>query len=295
MTPQEFIKKFELPSAIFQEHLVEWTESLGFSAYEEHANGYASLYKIGIWKEDLEKETSLKPLHITVTYGKKTRDGLSIGLPTSGVWDPIDLISENEYFLNTKSGVFFHNNKEIRGITIIQEINKLHHKPTKTLRGFWLRTKLIFVRKILKSIIKFCFYLISYLQYILWGEYVSLYDDLKSTEPWGPLEIITQTERLKGERRVLFDIFGFKVEARIAYVYSFFHLALYLFFWYLDYKPKLLIDIFKNPFLTLMYTILSLGMTKAILSSFFVKPRLYGLLGVIQKYYYNSQLRKIRI
>jgi hypothetical protein len=65
------------------------------------------------------------------------------------LFDPIELISTNEFYYNSQTKIFTHKSRPLSPREFLQTIDDLHRKPTKLIRGIALRAKLIFFRVVL--------------------------------------------------------------------------------------------------------------------------------------------------
>src|SRR3989344_9404738 len=75
-----FKKKFGLPRDGYSEPIDLQDAGVGFSVYKEQDDlrrkDFKSMFKVYIKKEELEKTGDIKPIVITVSYGKTTEDGI---------------------------------------------------------------------------------------------------------------------------------------------------------------------------------------------------------------------------
>ncbi len=261
MNSQEFSQLFRLPWKNFSTAF-PWTDKyVGFSTYEDHKMGFASLVKIGY---DPQVSDIVKPLYITATYGKKIDDGLSLTSFQRKLTDPVD-ISSDEYSFNIETNQFFYNGKEVNPEEILREIDRSHNKPKKSFRGFFLRIRL-WIRDHLRDLFKFLFEKTAATHYKRYGEKFSLYSaDFKEPENHLKPVLPPFLEHSKPDGAV--DILGYKVEAWVAILYAVIHLGLYFIFYYLDIKPSWIITMLKNNFLTVVYVISTLGLMNAVLST----------------------------
>ena len=289
-----FKKKFGLPRDGYSEPIDLQDAGVGFSVYKEQDDlrrkDFKSMFKVYIKKEELEKTGDIKPIVITVSYGKTTEDGIILVSGDlngdhfgRGLNWPAELIIKDEFFYNTRTHDFSYKKQVISGKKILDKVNNWHLKPTR-LDGFWHIIKSFCFHVILAGFFKMLFYIVSGFQYLVSGRKVNFY-----------LRIEDQISPQDTPGKII-EIFNYKVETWIAVVYAIIHLLIvYPVSFYYDYKPKFLVDIFKNSFLTVMYAIISLGLTDAILSKL---PRVYftkSLLSFIQEKYYEMLSKNIKI
>jgi len=257
---QEFKKQFGLPCYGFLEP-IDFTDGIfGFGAFKKYSDGYASLFKISIGKEWLEKEDPLKPLFITMSYGKETEDGLLLSSSTTkikkNITGPIDLTSNDEFFYNIETHEFFHKKKKINASDVLKYVDEWHIKPTKLIKGFWLRIKLIFWRVIATSAIKYTSNFLVYCLYFISGTKISnniwqrtIFKDSAKQED------IPSSKETAGKT---IDMFGYKASVWSVIFYCLLHLLIYITFFFYNFRPKLVIEIITNNFLTIAYVIFSL-------------------------------------
>lgn len=294
MEQKEFKDQFRL-SSDFTEPVCFTDDNLGFSTFKEYPNGYASLFKIYIRKEELLKENELKILEASVSYGKKSENGIILSSSSEkikGLFDPIDLTSSDEFSFNFKTKKFFRKNKEIEANKVLELLDKWHIKTTKPLKNIWLITKLLWFHYILTGFWKFIFGVLAVLHYLVSGEKIKIFDDLKEPQNYGSPRL---KEPLNIEKSELIDLWGYKVKPWIAGIYSALHIFIYLILYKYNYRPEWLVTIFKNNFLTLVYGILSLGLANTILPILLKPINLKGPLAFIQSAYLNTAFKKLKI
>jgi len=296
---ESFKKKFGLPKNNFSEPIDITNVEIGFSVYNDHGRphkGFKSLFRVYINKFDLDNKEFEKPITITASYGKASEEGLitfSSEFKRKDNW-PVDLISENEFFYNIETEEFFdkseNKNEEIEGLDILIKIDNLHLKPTRRIKGFPFRFKLKFFHFI-AFIFKAIFYLLSVIQYLISGKKVSIFGRI--TELANSLYIRERSPAIKESGMI--DIFGYKVKPWIAVMYSLIHLSTYLICNKYNYRPVWLITIFTNNFLTLVYGIISLGITNSLLPRILKPITFLNLLKIIQSQYIKYISKKIKI
>lgn len=278
-----FKKKFDLSNNGFSEPIdLKDDKVIGFSVFKEQVQlqrrGFKSLYHVYIKREEFNKEDDKKSIIITAVYGKMTNGGLvsySSDFKIGSKW-PVELFSEGEFFYNTKTQDLFYNNEIISGIKLLQLIDAQHLKPSRPIKGAWFRAKKFYYYSI-STFLKLLFFLFSSIQYLFSGKKVNFYlFEKDSINPEAKLG-----KHLK--------IFEYIVEAWIGVIYALIHFVAYCFLLYYDVRPLWLITIFKNPFLTVMYVIISLGLLDATLSKL---PRFY-FMGIILAFLRERYIRVV--
>ncbi|MBP9866609.1 MAG: hypothetical protein KBC41_00835 [Candidatus Pacebacteria bacterium] len=293
----EFKLKFNLPQNGFLEPVDLQDTQVGFSVYKEReTKGFKSLFRVYIRNEDIEKEYILKPVVVSVSYGKETENGITISssnFKRGRDW-PIELISEKDYFYNIKINNFFDkNNKIISGIDILKQVDIQHLKPTRPIAGISIRTKLFLFHGILASIIIFVFNIFSGLQYFISGKKIHIFENLTESKYYLNQSLKKDIVSTNGRG---IKIFEYEVEAWVAALYCSFHLFIYGLFYFFNYKPAWLTNIFTNNFLTTMYGIVSLGLANTILPKILKANKIfYPILSFLQTLYFKCAFKKFKI
>jgi hypothetical protein len=294
---QEIFKtKFDLPKNGFMEPVNLIDAEVGFSVYKiRKQEGFKSLFRVYIKNENLKSNGNIKPITISASYGKEDKDGIvisSTGFKRKLNW-PVELKSEDDFFWDIKTYDFLDKKGEtVSGIYILNEIDKLHTKSTKTISGFRIRTKIWYFQMLTPFLIKIIFDFISSLQYLISGKKIHIFSGIR--EPENQTGFSHDPMSIKRGQKI--KIFEYEVEAWIAVLYCIAHLLFYSVFYLLNYWPSYLIIIFKNNFLTLTYGIVSLGIANAILPKLLGQNNLLiSLLEIIQKLYFKSASKKIKI
>ena len=180
----------------------------------------------------------------------------NINLKTICFWD-----SKKNNFINK-------NNKIIEPINIIKNLLQEHLKPSKVILGSIERFKrylkwtvFFYIFKCLSKITRIIFYLFSGSTIIIKKEigfeYYLMNIDKEIT--------ISLNKKLHNK----IELNGFKLNLISAVSYSAIHFILFLILFYTNLYPKILIIIFKVPFLTVTYTIISLTIFTIILPKIF--------------------------
>ncbi len=264
MTPQDFINKFRLPLKGFS-NPIAWQDGVGFSLVQEHGNTFASLYKFGL---NLASEEQRKPLWVGVSYGKNTSRGISLGSGENGVWDPIDLDFNKDFTYDPTTDKFFKNDKEIDPQQIIHDLERIHKLPTKKIKGFKLRSRLRFWRKIIPGILKFVDLLTRIFLWIVSGETTEP-DIFKRSiserldRPDRPFHGLPETKDASFNESRTLSFFGYSAKRWSVVFYCSIHLIAYTLFFFSDKHWSLLGNIFGNSFLALCYAVVSFTVTEA--------------------------------
>lgn len=297
---KEFVGKFNLPRNGFLQPAI-FDKDFGFSVEkrrEHEGEAFASLYKFYISPENLNTDESRKAIFVSVSYGKKTDEGIIL---SSSEWKdkrrlnwPIGLQSKDEFYYDFLSKTFFHKDREITAENILNQIEKWHNKPTKV-DGWWLVARLFFFQVFLARLFRILFEIIAWFQYVFSGEKIKIFQDLREGErAFYAQTFIKKSVKTSSDSPI--DIFGYKVKPSIAFGYSLFHLLTYLILEAIDFKPLWLVTIFKVEFLTIMYAIISLGLANSFFPIIF-KPGdpIKTLLRFIQGEYLKNLSRNIPI
>lgn len=282
---QKFKGQFELPTDSFL-NPVDFIDAFGFSTLKKHKNNYVSVFSVILSKEHLASDNPLKPIQINVSYGKETDRGIltaSSSEKIKGMFDPIDLVSSDDFFYNIETGDFFHKDSKVKAKYILEYIDKLHIKSTKPFRGLWLRVKLIFWRVVVLWLIKILSGLFVRILNLITGAKVSknIWNRVVSQDRIE--KEINSPEIIEGKT---IDFFGYKASARAIIFYCYLHLSLYIFFSIYNFRPNVLMVLFKNNFLTIIYIISSLSLVEIVLPNilkFFIKKTSILFLKVVDK------------
>jgi len=269
MTSADLVQKFGLPFSGFSDP-IEWTDGVGFSLIKDRYGNFASIYKIG--KSNTAHETGLIPLWITVTYGKKSNDGISLGSGENGLKDPVDLDFSKDFFYDQENQKFFYHDKEISAHDILTRIENVHLKPTKIVAGFPLRTRLWFWRKFLPGCIKFLDWGLINLYYLFTGRKIPKQDLVKryfhkkwkkETFNTRPNSDTPQTPITSFEPVKTINFFGYQAPRWSVVFYCFLQLLLYfLNVYYFKITTPSVARLFRNNFLSLCYVVVSFAITE---------------------------------
>ena len=266
---------------------IRWTDAVGISRVKELPHDHASLYKIGINDEELGKNSERKRLSISVSYGKKVLEGISIG-SEGGLSSPVDFDNRDEFLVDINSKTFFQKERKIEAETLLGILEERHMRPTKLGRGFLLRSYLWFWRALLPGLVKFVDLLLLGLLWIISGETLKK-DSIGSRDLIGRLVNDWGTEKTKEGIKDKFeftvatsiDFFGYPAKRWSVVFYCVAHLILFILFSLFSIHSPLLESIFKNNFSSLCYVVVSFAITEAgipWLLKFLIgnTPRLYG-------------------
>ena len=289
----DFKSLFKIPSGKFLEPIDLMDVQVGFSLYTTSDNPeFKSLFRVYIKNEELDSQKSLKSVTATASYGKQTQDLNGILLSSNEYkrklnW-PIDLISEGDFFYDIQKNKLYYKDKNINGIELLEIVYSWHIKTTRPLGGFWVRSKLLWFHTIKPGFWKFIFQIVAIIQYLVSGEKIKIFHSLSNPHSY-------QYQSIDIKESELINLWGYKVKPWIAGTYAFLHLFGYSTLYYYNYKPTLLVTIFKIDFLTFMYGIVSLGLANTFLPILFSPIDLKGVLKSLQSIFWNSAIRKVKI
>ncbi|MFA5841132.1 MAG: hypothetical protein WC847_02590 [Candidatus Paceibacterota bacterium] len=265
MTTDDLVKQFNLPFANFSEP-IKWQGDVGFSTTQSYGDGYGSLYKFGIHSQ--KSEENLRNLSVSVSYGKETEGGISLGTGKRGIFNPLDLNFSDEFSYSESQGKFFHYGEVINAKDILLYIEKMHKKPTNLRKGFFLITKLWFWREALPAFIKFIDIILIYILLLISGEKIINNDIIKRYfskrfDEKNNQKTDTEFEFLDGGTMTFF---GYTAKRWSVVFYCSLHLVIYVFFFYLQNNHYILISrIGKNSFLIICYVVISFVITESVI------------------------------
>lgn len=262
ITSEDFRELFSFPYNDFSDP-IPWSDAVGMSRVKKYPNGFASLYKIGVVDREFRKETKRKQLWVTASYGKDTPNGITLG-SAEKISDPVDIEFKDEFSVDLETKTFYFKGKEISPLGILTLVEKNHTKPTKFVRGFILRVRLRFWRKLLPFLIKIFDVFIQCVLWIIsgertkedvWGRMIAdihtRYEDPIRTNRPTPLE---HREFKEGDT---IDFFGYKAKRWSVVFYSSVHLFIFIVAYIMDKQSPILTKLFSNSFLTLCYIVVS--------------------------------------
>ncbi|OGF63107.1 hypothetical protein A2662_02365 [Candidatus Giovannonibacteria bacterium RIFCSPHIGHO2_01_FULL_45_33] len=288
---QKFKDSFHLPFDNFLEP-TDYTDAFGFSTMKKYGNGYASAVGISISKEELTSPRTLKSLNVHVSYGKETPNGLVVSSSSEKIkklFDPIDLQSNDDYFYDIKDSKFYYKLDRTEAKQILIHIYNQHQKSTRPLRGLFLRAKLVFWRVILFHLIKQFFKITAFLFRIITDSEVSpsIWTWTLSTDRYQQHKTFNQPPVKEGK---IIEFLGYKASARSIIFYSYVHFFLFLIFFGLNYKPQILVAIFSNSFITVIYVITTISIFEIL-----VPKLLKFLLNTSTTWFRYTAFKKIKI
>lgn len=271
-----FIKAFNFKKIGFHDPVLLKDKKLGFSMKikydkkitrklkrQHKGSNYMALLYIYASDQDLyNKNLALKPIIARATPGFIGNNGEFRIFDNYKRSDPIELVSEGDYFYDVENNAFFKDEKKISADNIIQEIYDLHIKPTKILWGAYLRFKLLFWKTILFWLVnKFSQICILALQIISsnkhsYNVYERYFDIVNEDSVTSFEKHKEKKENIKGKKITLF---GYAAISRTTISYCGFHFIAYTIFAISDFTPQYITTVFTNNFLTVIYVILTLS------------------------------------
>lgn len=267
----EFINKFSLEKLGFFDISPLHIGGVGFRAKKnlKEVKGKISSLNIYIDEAEILHTNPLKKLIVSIYYGKESIAGVVIENENK-FFDPINIVSMNDYSYNSLSGDFFRGNEKIESIQIVREIYDKHIKPTKIFRGFSIRNKLWFYRIFLSWVFKVASLLFSCLIFLISGnkfkygfiEHINKRINIqKDISPKKPID----------ERKDKISFWGYKARPGCILSYSVLHFLVYVYLYFAEWKPDFVLTVFENTFLTLVYATMTLIIYDKILPKLFRK------------------------
>jgi len=305
---QTFIEKFNIYNKYGFFGLVPFIDNnygIGFSIKKrlnDSDNKNITLLQFSIRKTILNDEKiKQKPMNIGATYGRDNLDGVTIrDFEKTKLTDPIDIEFPDEYFYNIETGELYKNRKKITADKLINRVYNQHIKSTKPIKGFFLIIKLFLWWKLLYLAFRYLSKVFYFLLFLISGNryfYEPIFKEEilnnKVIKTEFPGEKITATkeeinEKLKEGKK--FNFFGYEASRWSIIFYSVLHLMFYIVFIYFNYKPTIVIVVFKNNFITLIYVIVSLWFMESVLPKIFMcSIRFFSCLS------FNSRHKRIKI
>lgn len=275
MTSTEFREKFKLPFASFS-NPTDWQDGVGFSVIEEGENGFASIYKIGFYVRD-SGVNPVKDIWVSVSYGKKTDGGISLGTTEGNLKTPIDLDFHKEFSYNTETDKFYFESKEIDPKDILLKIQKVHKLPTLIVKGLLLRLRLSLWRKIIPGGIKSADNILVRILWLISGERVK-------NDIMGRRLFEKSDEKIKmiefADSKTL-NFFGYQAKRWSVVFYCASHLIGYYAILKFGVPHYFFSEVFKNNFLSLCYVVVTFAIIEHSVPQFLkfiikFTPVLYG-------------------
>lgn len=254
---EKFKANFELPSDGFSSPIDIQDIEVGFSVLKiREQEGFKSLFRVFIPNEDLTRNTSLKRVTVTASYGKESEGGIVIASSEfkRGLNWPIELISEGEFYYNPESDSLIYKDEPIKGLDLLKKVDGWHTKPTRFITGFILRTKLGFWREWI-SVFPIIF---IWMLYLVSGDKVTRNLWERVAERRRSTDQSSQKPEKKESTKL--NLFGYMASQWALTVYSLLHLMIFLLVRRWDiHIPEIISEIFSNNFLTVLYVIITLG------------------------------------
>lgn len=274
-------------------------DAFGFSVRKKNENDDTeniSVITVYIRQEDIENSEPLKSIHMRAYYGKPAPEGGIYIRDQHKISEPVDITSD-EYIYNISNSKLFIKNKEISGCAIINKFYNAHIRPTRLLKGIWIRAKLFFWRIALYRFFKLLADTFHYSLLLISGDrytYQSVFSQEKLngriiSSSWKEL-IDKDVMEEKDKKNKEIEFFGHKLDYWPIIVYSIINLFLYFYFNYISFKPRVLVKIIDNSFLTLLYVVVSIWLLVFIMPSMLRK-----LIRWNSKISFELQHKKIKV
>ncbi len=269
---------------------ITWIDGVGVSRVRDLPDGLASLYKIGINEEELNKDSSRKFLSISVSHGKKILEGISLGSEWN-VSDPVDFNCRNEFSLDIQDKSLFQKDKKISPEKLLKILEDRHMQPTKIAAGFFLRCYLWFWRVFLPNFVRCLDFLLLAILWIISGE--TLQKDILSRSFDG-MRTESARERIQEQTEFRFknvktmDFFGYyKARQWSVVFYCLAHLILFVIFSYYSIHNSVVETLFENNFTALCYVVVSFAIIETLVPEFLKysirkTSKLYGRISFIR-------------
>ena len=261
MTSGELKKKFQLPFGNFTE-ITEFQDGVGFSVIQKHTDNYESLYKVGF--ENKDKDKTQRSLWVSVSYGRRTGDGIVLRSGKNGVYDPIDLTFYNQYSFDLETQRFLDTGREIDAKQILTDVERVHMLPTLKVRGLPLRSRLWLWRKLIPNLIKAVDQILIGILWLISGE-------SDSRDTLGRYISQRYTERRDMSiKKVEFkevktmEFFGYKAKRWSVVFYCLIHLIVYAILFGIEYRSSFMSHVIRNTFLALCYVVVTFAITESL-------------------------------
>jgi hypothetical protein len=261
MTPGELQNKFGLPFGNFIQP-TEFQDGTGFSVVQKHGDKYESLYKVSFGDKD--KDKNRRSLWVSVSYGRRTDDGIVLGSGVNGIYDPIDLTFYNEYSFDFDNQKFYDRDNEIEAKKILIDVERVHMLPTRTVRGFPLRSRLWFWRKLIPGLVKVVDWILISALWLISGE-------SDSRDTLGRYMSQRYTERrdvsikkVEFEEVKTMEFFGYKAKRWSVVFYCLIHLIAYAILFVIEYRFSFMSQVIRNTFLALCYVVVTFAVTESL-------------------------------
>ena len=243
---------------------IQWIDDVGLSRVKEYGNQHASIYKFGIVKREFDKETSRKQLWVSAGYGKKLPEGISYGTATQNISDPIDVDFPDEFFFDLTNEKFYRGSKEINAEDILSIVENAHIKPTKIIKGFYLRCKVLVWRKLFPQTIESLDSIFVLIRKLITGKKTKTNFMRRSA-----LILLNKKDEIEKEKNDVENIviqktkpllfFGYEASRGAVIIDCTGHLLVYVLYQTLDWNWPIIKTLLENNFLLACYAILSLA------------------------------------
>lgn len=261
MTSSELKDKFQLPFEDFIQP-IEFQDGIGFSVVQKHQGNYESLYKVSFGDKD--KDKTRRSLWVSVSYGRRTGDGIVLGSGKNSLYDPIDLTFYNEYSFDLDTQKFYDRDNEIEAKKILVDVERVHMLPTRKVSGLPLRSRLWFWRKLIPGLVKVVDWVLISALWLISGE-------SDSRDTLGRYMSQRYTERRDASiKKVEFkevktmEFFGYKAKRWSVVFYCLIHLIAYAVLFGIECRFSFMSRVIRNGFLALCYVVVTFAITESL-------------------------------
>ena len=282
ITPKAFIKKFHLSKHGFSTPIQLNDYRYGFTTTKPYKNvwkngkAYYSFINFVVnfpgTKLDVNPKRAQLIAHIDLT---EKRDDAKYYVSESinkVLSKPINMNSIDDFSVNLKSGQFFDNQgSKISAEKILTHLYDQHLKPTYKIAGIWIRTRLWFWRSTI-SVVSYLGVFLKYLLWILTGEYYP-YDHFRDM-------MLSRNESRKDvaekiELKESSSISGFTARPHTILAFCGLHLLSFLLLYLYKVEISIMTVIIKSSFLSVVYTVFTLGMLDRVYPTYSKKLQRY--------------------
>lgn len=276
---EKFVRRFgEINDTYGFYGLTSYIDGIGFSVKKDLPDDRANTSLISFYIPEDSGTDNKKPIIIDATYGPRRGDSVALrSIEEVKVSSPVDLSSRDDYYYDAVNDKLFERDRETSPQEIIDDIYRKHTKSTRPITGLWLRAKIVFWRFFLGGLLarlsKFFQYVLRittgdryFYEPIMEKEVLNgkilrhrLKELIGKDDPGAGLPEVKDVVE-KDEESAKFDFFGmgYMVSHWVIVFYCILHLLLYFIFCLFRWKPAVIVTIFKNPFLTVVYVVVSL-------------------------------------
>lgn len=240
---------------------IEWVNGVGLSRIKKFSNRHASLFKIGVVDEQL-RSSSRVSVWVSVNYGEEFGEGIKYGSERK-ISDPVDVDFRDEFFYDIPSNKFYHGEKEITPQNLFRVVEEAHTRPTKPIRGFRVRSRLWFWRKLVPYFIRLIDIFLVWLLLFISGEKVNedIFNRLMGLRGIEKIKEPIPTEFEEAKRM---DFFGYKAKRWSVIFYCGLHLVIFAVVFFLNIHSTVFSRLFSSNFLILCYVVVTFAVTEAI-------------------------------